>query len=264
MLQAVYEHHTYNDPQLPFLCHRDEVHSSEFGGLHWHEHLEFLHGISGSAHVSAPHYPLETGDVVVVNTGEPHYVRTDTAAVYDCLIVNAAFCRENGLDVDSIYLSPYIHEPEASRLHAAACAAIREEGPQRVIHIRLAVLHFLAYLSQHHATSRSLSTDVSSVNAIKRAVQYIRHHYAQPITLNDAAAVAGLSRYYFTREFRQVTGQSFVSYLNTLRCQQAIPLLTSGRSVTEVCYACGFRELAYFSRIFRRIIGQPPSALRKK
>ncbi|MBQ4332221.1 MAG: helix-turn-helix transcriptional regulator [Clostridia bacterium] len=264
MSQAVYEHHTYNDPQLPFLCHRDEVYSSEFPSLHWHEHLEFLHGISGVAQVSAQHYPLETGDLVVVNTGEPHYVSTDTEAVYDCLIVNASFCRENGLDVDSIYLSPYIHDPEASRLHAAACAAIREEGPQRVIHIRLAVLHFLAYLSQHYAVNRSLSTDVSSVDAIKRAVQHIRHHYSKPISLDDAAAVAGLSRYYFTREFRRVTGQSFVSYLNTLRCQQAIPLLNSGRSVTEVCYACGFRELAYFSRTFRRIIGQTPSALRKK
>ena len=71
MPQAVYEHHTYNDPQLPFLCHRDEVYSSELGGLHWHEHLEFLHGISGSAQVSAQHYPLETGDLVVYKA--PYY-----------------------------------------------------------------------------------------------------------------------------------------------------------------------------------------------
>ena len=264
MSAAVYEHHPYDDPLMPFLCHRDKITSPGFPSLHWHEHLEFLHGLSGAAQVSAQRFPLEQGDLVVINTGEPHNVFTDTQAEYDCLIVNASFCRENGMDVDTIYLSPHILDPEAGRLHSAACAAFREKGPLRAIHTRLAVLQFLTYLCEHHTADRSLYADTSSLHAIKKAVRYIRRHYAEAITLDDAAAAAGLSRYYFTREFRRVTGQSFVTYLNALRCEQAMPLLHSDRSVTEVCYACGFRDLAYFSRTFRKIVGVSPSAVRNK
>ncbi len=263
MSDAVYEHHPYENPQLPFLCHRDKIRRTDFFTLHWHEHLEFLHGLSGSAQVGVLHHPLEVGNVVVVNSGEPHNVCSATESVYDCLIVNAAFCRENGLDAEAMYFSPSIADPEAGRLHAEACAALRAVGPLQVLRARMAVLRFLLYLCEHHTSDRQLYADNTSSDAIKKAVRYIRRHYSQPITLDDAAAAAGLSRYYFTREFRRVTGQSFVQYLNALRCEKAIPLLHSGHSVTEVCYACGFRDLAYFSRTFSKITGQAPSSLRR-
>lgn len=262
MSAAVYEHHPYPDPQLPFLCHRDTVRNTRFADLHWHEHLEFLCGIAGKAQVGAHRYPLERGDVVVLNTGEPHDVCTESEGIYDCLIVNAAFCRENGLDVDTLYLTPHIRDREAAQLHAAACAAFRETGPLRVLRTRAAVLRFLLYLCEHHTADRNRYADSPSLEAIKEAVRYIRAHYAESISLDEAAAAAGLSRYYFAREFVRVTGQSFVPYLNAVRCEKAVPLLRQGLSVTEVCYACGFRDPAYFSRIFRQTTGQPPSALR--
>ncbi len=260
---AYYEHHLYENPQLPFLYHRGRLHSTDPFTIHWHEHLEFLHALSGSARMGGHRRPLEAGDVVVVNSGEPHSVHTDTEVVYDCLIVNAAFCQENGLDVEAVYFSPTVRDPEAGRLHAAACAALRAQGPLQVIRARAAVLRFLLYLCEHHIDDRQQYVDASSPDTVKQAMRYIRHHFAEPITLDDAAAAAGLSRYYFSREFRRVTGQSFVQYLNALRCEKAIPLLYSGRAVTEVCYACGFRDLAYFSRTFRKITGQSPSTLRR-
>ena len=263
MSNISYEHHPYNDPKLPFLCQRYSIKQMRISDLHWHEHLEFLHGLSGSGLVGAHRYPLNAGDTVIINTGDPHNVCSETEVEYDCLIVNADFCRENGFDVDLVSLVPHIHDSEASRLISKACDAFRENGPLRVLHTRAAVLNFLTYLCENHTTERRPFDSTPSLKAIKKSVRFIRSHHTEQITLDDAAAAAGLSRYYFAREFRNVTGQSFVPYLNSVRCEQALQLLKSGMSVTEVCYACGFRELAYFSRMFRKIVGQPPSAVKK-
>ncbi|MBE6632550.1 MAG: helix-turn-helix transcriptional regulator [Ruminococcaceae bacterium] len=264
MSDSQYERHHYKEPLLPFLCHRDILRRPHAMSIHfhWHEHLEFLRGISGTAYIGAHHSVLNEGTVVTVNTGEPHNGYTDTEAVYDCLIVNISFCRENGIDPDSLYFSPCTDDPEAARLHKEACEAFRTEGSMRVIRTRHAVLSFLLYLCEKHSRLREAYTDSSS-DAVKEALRYIRNHFSEQISLDDAASAAGLSKYYFAHRFKQITGQSFVSYLNSIRCDKAVSLLKEGTSVAQVCFECGFCDPAYFSRIFKKIVGVSPSSIKK-
>jgi two-component system response regulator YesN len=98
---------------------------------------------------------------------------------------------------------------------------------------------------------------------IRRALTFIIDHFAETITLDDAARTAGLSRYHFSRLFHQETGLTFREYLRNLRVRQAKVLLADRhRRISEVAYTVGFNDLSHFDRTFRRMVGRSPREYR--
>lgn len=204
---------------------------------------------------------MKPGTLVVVNSDEPHGAFS-TGMRYICLIVDADFCHENGWVPENVRLKSCIEDPFLKEAFADIESAFASSGPTRQLAIRSAVLRLIAYLVKNYTDSRTARP--STIEPIKLALRYIREHYNEPITLDDVAFAAGLSRYYFSREFRRVTGMTFVPYLNTMRCEEAAHLLKNGSTVTEACYNCGFRDIGYFSRMFRHLIGKSPSEIKKQ
>ncbi len=99
---------------------------------------------------------------------------------------------------------------------------------------------------------------------IRDAVQFIDGKYGEQITLDELAHVSKLSRFHFARRFKEITGYPFKEYLNRKRVREAKNLMQlNGFNISEACYAVGFGDLSYFSRVFRRIEGQSPSDYRK-
>jgi AraC-like DNA-binding protein len=96
---------------------------------------------------------------------------------------------------------------------------------------------------------------------IQKALIYIHHHFRESLTLRDAAAHAHLSPNYFSECFHRVTGSPFQVYLQGLRLRFAMSLLhVSELSMTDICYASGFKTLSHFERAFKRRFGRPPGA----
>jgi AraC-like DNA-binding protein len=98
-----------------------------------------------------------------------------------------------------------------------------------------------------------------------RARDLIRDCFTEPVTLADCAAEAGLSPWHALRSFRATFGETPKEFLTRLRLERAQHLLTvTNRSVTEVCLDVGFLSLGTFSDLFRRRVGCPPSAFRRR
>src|SRR5204863_9944193 len=77
-----------------------------------------------------------------------------------------------------------------------------------------------------------------------RAKDLADGRYFDPLTVDDLAGAAGLSRAHFSREFRRVFGESPHAYLLTRRLERAAALLRSAdRSVTSICFAFGLRRV---------------------
>ena len=99
---------------------------------------------------------------------------------------------------------------------------------------------------------------------IDRALAFVCGHFTEAITLSEVAREASLSKFYFCRLFHREMGLSFREYLQGLRVRRAGTLLADPRlSVTEVAYAVGFNDLSHFIKVFRKIVGIPPSEYRK-
>src|SRR3954469_7721616 len=87
--------------------------------------------------------------------------------------------------------------------------------------------------------------------------------YGEPLGVDDMAAVAGLSRAHFSREFKRAFGESPHAYLLTRRLERAAALLrTTDRSVADICLSVGLQSIGSFTTSFGRTYGRPPNAYR--
>ena len=96
-------------------------------------------------------------------------------------------------------------------------------------------------------------------------LDFIEEHYGEKITVQEAAERCYYSQSHFMKYFRQYMGVSFVEYLNSYRLFQAAGLLrTTDQPVTRIAQSCGFDNLSYFNRLFRRMYEMTPVQYRTK
>jgi AraC-like DNA-binding protein len=99
--------------------------------------------------------------------------------------------------------------------------------------------------------------------SLRRAIDYVREHYCEPLSFSKVARVAGFSPNYFSRLFREREGMTFERYVRALRVERAKQLLSGGDlAVTRVARLSGFRSLEYFARVFRKSEGTTPLGYR--
>jgi AraC-like DNA-binding protein len=98
-----------------------------------------------------------------------------------------------------------------------------------------------------------------------RARDAIDGSYAEPLDVPTLARIAHVSEAHFIRTFRAAFGETPNRYLQRRRVERAMWLLRStDRTVTDICMDVGFTSLGTFSRVFRDIVGEPPSAYRRR
>jgi AraC-like DNA-binding protein len=98
-----------------------------------------------------------------------------------------------------------------------------------------------------------------------RARDAMDRAYAQPLDISELARIACVSEAHFIRSFRATFGETPHRYLQRRRVERSMYLLReTDRSITDVCLDVGFTSLGTFSRTFREIVGQSPSAYRQR
>ena len=99
---------------------------------------------------------------------------------------------------------------------------------------------------------------------IGNIVDYILENFDSDISAVNAAEMAGMSFSTFGRNFSNVTGHSFVEFVNRVRIGQACGMLyASDDQVTSICFSVGFKNVANFNRHFLKIKGITPSIYRE-
>lgn len=98
-----------------------------------------------------------------------------------------------------------------------------------------------------------------------RAKDLADSRYFEPLSVDDLAAAAGLSRAHFSREFHRTFGEPPHAYLLTRRLERAAALLRgTDRTVAEICLAVGLRSVGSFTTSFTRTYGASPTAYRAR
>lgn len=99
--------------------------------------------------------------------------------------------------------------------------------------------------------------------AVQTMLQYIDMHYGKTITLSKLAKLYYVNEKYIGRLFKQQTGKTFHAYLNDVRLSHAASLLrTTTLRVTDIALMCGFQNVTYFNRQFRKTYQQTPVQFR--
>lgn len=107
-------------------------------------------------------------------------------------------------------------------------------------------------------------TELPHTRHLLEAKDLADSRYAEPVTVSDMAAAAGLSAAYFSREFKRAFGESPHQYLITRRMERAATLLRSTDwPVARICFTVGLEGLGSFTTAFGRMYGMSPTAYRE-
>lgn len=250
-------------------------------GAHWHYHMEmeltlFTAG-EGTRFVGDHIGPFGAGDLVLLGSRLPHYwhTRGSSAGVsvqwhFPPQHAVWAFPETRGWE------ALFQRAARGLRLCGASAAAVAvalralpEASPAGRLAGLLSILAQLEAVPAHDVqilSRRSFALPAAAPHqrAMREAVRHLVGHFREEVRLEDVLALTGLSRPTFARQFKQHTGRSFSEFLNHLRLQAAChELAHSTRSVSEIALACGFTQISFFNRLFRRELGCSPSAFRQ-
>jgi len=174
---------------------------------------------------------------------------------------------DRGAAGTEVMLSPSSEDFVMERLSDALAATETSDDPNSAIYadaLRLAILT-RQFSRQSGATPPTVETlsgrNVRSLQRwrLKRVIQYVDENLSAKITLQDLAAVAGLSRMHFAAQFRGAMGMRPHEYLLKRRIERAEKLLKrNDMPLVEIALTVGFQTQAHFTTVFKRFTGDTP------
>lgn len=274
MDRITHERHDLGIGDLPFILNKSKHYndSGAFLSVNWHESIELLYVTCGSGRVSCDfvEYPVKEGELFAINSDVFHGFSADREVEkfeYYYLIIGRDFCRENGFDTDTVKLCENIRDSVAAEKFMEVVSAYKLDGEYRGLAIRAAVLDLLYHLCTKHINDGKdiVKKKTNNTDNIRAAIVYIRENLSHKLTTKELARASGISEYYFIREFKRITHYTPVTYINIVRCDTARKMLYEGnKNVGEIANLCGFDNMPYFTKTFKKYTGMLPSDVKRE
>ena len=269
MLGTRYEEYEQLRDGLPFVLNvnikRNRYNLSK--ETNWHENLEIQLCKKGSGTIllDGGKYPFCKNDIAVVNSNVIHYTGTDNELIYDCLIIGTEFCKQMGLEFNSMLFESVVKSSEIAGLFSELTELYFDfSASYRKAKLNKLLIQIIIELAENHVVSKTEYKEKNkSYERVKLAVLYLRDNYQQKITLDETAKTVFCDKYTLCKDFKKYTGQTVFENLNNYRCIKAIECLTSGHTVAETASLCGFDNFSFFTKTFKKYIGKLPSEYKK-
>lgn len=231
--------------------------------------IQYVHQGRGWAEIKQKHYTLHAGSVLIIPP--------QTAHAYGC-------------DPDHPWKNYWTHFRGRQSTHYLKLLSITRDKP--VLHLQpdhelsilfenLRTLYLEGHSMKHLVRGSTLLTQILSrlytlqqtsetrhptpLNAIETTIQFMQENLNRPISLEALANIACLSRSHYHSLFKQEIGNSPIDYFNQLKIKSACHQLQSTqKSLDIIASEYGFSNAFYFSRIFKKVMGMPPSHYRKQ
>jgi len=274
------------NPSFPIKVHplqtRKMVVGQTLFAHHWHEHLEFLYFVSGSAIIEcgSNRTAFQQGDLCVVNSNELHYgIGTSEDLSYYTMIVDIALLHSHAVDaVETKFITPITRnlilfqnriagDEDIARYLLAIVRELERQELGYELSVKSHLYGLLALLVRKYVATLTELDDYRhrqrELERLAPVFSYIDEHYRDKLTVQRLADIAGLSRFHFSRLFKQMTDKSLIEFVNLIRINKAESLLRNqSMNISEIAHATGFSDIYYFSRTFKRLKNMSPTEWR--
>lgn len=233
----------------------------------WHEDPEVQYIISGEGHVSidGESYNVCKGDIIIANSNSVHYTGTNTEIMYTAMIINSQFLSFADIDIASMSFESVIKSQKLEALFLNLLSVFEEELTYKKARVQSALLDFLIELISHrNPDAIGINPTNPSFAQIKDTIIYIRQNFNKKLTLDMLAEKVFVNKFTLARNFKTITGQTIVEFVNNCRCERAKQLIKSGLPVNEAAIRCGFNNMSFFTKTFKAVTGKLPSAYKHK
>ena len=253
-----------------------------FATNHWHDETEIIYVIKGCIKLTINNQIFlgNPGDIFIVNSGELHEIYGDKSPVeYIAFVFDfnmLSFSKEDFAEEN--FIKPVLTEKvifknkiESNKKLFKQLEYINEINKTKPVCYTLStkaiLIQFFAELMEENPTIliENTSPNNEKNQLLKEIIRYIDKKYSEEITLKEIAGHFNMSYKYFCRFFKKNFNKTFIEYLNEVRIENAIHLFTKNNlTVTEIAISCGFSNMSYFTRTFKKIIGCTPSQFKNK
>lgn len=279
------EYIPHNAIEFPITYFHDELSAlpNWAGPLHWHPDFEIATAECGvlDYQVGGHHIILDAGDSILVNRNILHGIKQlsgdvpdpmpnivfsgtliapETSVIYQKHILTIAQC-------DSLPFIVFRHgDCSHSEINCLIKNVYRQMNEKKACY-ELAVqrninriFEFLSCNFNQLPKTQAKRIQINNQIRLQKMLTYIYENYAEPMTLEDIAKAADISRSEAGRCFHTYMGCSPVDALIQYRLQMAHQLLSERtQNLQQISYACGFNSVNYFSRQFKKRYGCAPS-----
>lgn len=245
--------------------------------IHWHPEMEFTMINDGCADYSIhfQDYHVSKGDFICIQPNLLHSARIAPKGFMhsSSFVFHLNLLGSSSADVCTLrYLTPIIEGtlifphvvspdaplyPELRKHFEALTECCQQKLPGYELEIKAQLFHLLRLMvtspGAHHAESDNLHSE-----RLKTVFHYVHTHYAENITVEDAAKLCCITTSHFMHYFKEKSGTTFNQYLNQYRLNQSALLLTQGIPAAEAAFSCGFNNLPYFYKRFREYYHMTP------
>ncbi len=255
-------------------------------GLHWHEQMEIIYikKGSGTVSVSLSRFHVEAGWIIPILPGELHSIEGDPGIrmeyeniIFSLSVVDSSdeddWCRSHVIDP---LKNGTMHFPRplvpGTKFHGEVSLALdtadhicenRMPGYSLLVKSQLFVVLHSLYRNRGEDPASENRTS-SHAEKLKKVISWVRNHYSEPVNVEQAASLIGYSEAHFMRIFKEETGQTFTRFLIEYRLSAASYYLKeTEESVSVIAENCGFDNLSYFIRSFKKKYGASPGVYRK-
>lgn len=277
---------------IPFKVYMIEKERVSGTSEHTHDYMQIWYVMSGCCEhqINNRSYSLAKGNIFVIPPFVVHSINVlegNSVKIMGCEF-SSSFISDNirqtdqGMSLfDFAYLEPFLvsNEDVKPRLHLTGKSQAKveelmqdmleefsEERKYYEIHIKADLLKLLAIVTREYENQDTPAQQEifnKYREAVHEAVSFINENYVQRIYIEDVCKIAMMSQTYFSYIFKNITGKTFIEYVNSLRISKAITLLReSDKPITEICYSTGFNDAAYFNKVFKKETGLSPKQYR--
>lgn len=252
---------------------------------HYHDFNKVLIFIKGNVNYSIEgrNYSLQPYDIVLINAGEIHrpdildsgdyeriiiYISKEFIETYKTENYDLNYCfNKASKEKSNVMRIEQFHHNKLFEISKKLERSFGNQDFANDLYQKISFLEFMIFLNRAtiHDGVDYLDTSICN-DKIQQIISYIHLHISEEdaLSIDSIAGHFFVSRYYLMHLFKESTGVSINSYINTKRLILAKSLILSDIAITEACYQCGFHNYSTFSRAFRKLYGISPRELLSK
>jgi len=258
------------------IFHLSDTAQREFT-YHYHDFNKILILLNGDVTytIEGRSYDLQANDIVFVKAGEVHKPVIHSDVPYERIVIYVSpdyldsHQKENA-DLNTCFKRAHEEQSHVLRMKAFSnsrlnsCIKRLEDSLQdkdfaNELYHEVLFLEFMIELNRAALCDAiTYLSNTSSNQTILAIIEYLNSHLTEDICIDTLAEQFFLSRYYLMHSFKEETGYTIGNYLATKRLLLAKEMITSGKPITEVCYACGYKNYSTFSRAYKKNFGKAP------
>ncbi len=249
-----------------------------YAQLHQHEECQIsliVHGKGRLVVADAVHY-YKSGDLIILGGQQPHVFRNDdeNGRMHSVFFSPSSFgttftSLEEGKGVASFYAfaKAGFKLQTTTAISALFDHLSRAKGIYKLSYF-LQLVAVLQVAKKEQLSSFVYQKKISEVDGQKMNAifEYSLQHFAEPITLQQIAAIAAMSPNAFCKYFKKRTNKTYFQFLTEMRIAHSCKLLRDRPdvSIAEISEASGFQTLSHFNRKFKSLQGRSPRSYRDK